>query len=269
MSRDLSTLSLLDDASAAVGRVALPWIGVLWLTALPYRLLEVHFLNQLVSLGDRADRYGDYLWELALVSFIALLPALYGRLVWVRAIGMGLSTTEATRGRPAAVPPSALATYTYTALVLEVLFHALVFTVVAPLLIVLVGGLAAATALRADRPRLLAPLVAIVRPIPRFGATAGLLSLFALGWLLAFINVVVLFQGGLLLATATGVQTIGWAQILSFENPLFLLLVLTGTILLVEPFWLALATVLVHHHHSRETGDDLRHWFEDLRTEGA
>ena len=53
MARDLfSPIGILDQTHGAVTRTAGPWLGVLWLCTIPYRLGQVYFINEVVELED-------------------------------------------------------------------------------------------------------------------------------------------------------------------------------------------------------------------------
>ena len=79
-----SAISVLDAAAQIVPRVASPWMGVLWLTALPLRFLQLYFVVQLTRL-DQPSKYLYYFWNLAALIFVAFVFSLYGRAVYVRA----------------------------------------------------------------------------------------------------------------------------------------------------------------------------------------
>ena len=67
-----------------------------------------------------------------------------------------------------------------------------------------------------------------------------------------------------------GIDLGAWANRLSASSPRFVALVLAGACLVVEPFWVAAHVALVHRLRARETGDDLRAWFEQgLAAEAA
>ena len=79
-----SAINALDAAAQLVPRVAAPWMGVLWLTALPLRLLQVYFIAQLVRL-DAPWKYFHYFLNLAAWLCAAFVFSLFGRAVFVRA----------------------------------------------------------------------------------------------------------------------------------------------------------------------------------------
>jgi len=93
---------------------------------------------------------------------------------------------------------------------------------------------------------------------------------FAVAVLIVFVNLYFVFQIGLWLAGAIpGVDPTPWETVLSPDNRSFLLVLVAGAVLAVEPFWVAALTVFVHKARSRDTGEDLRLWFERLRRQEA
>ena len=56
---DLSATGILNAMVPHLRRVAAPAAGVLLLTSLPFRLLQIHFLNLLGRLGEEAPHYGN------------------------------------------------------------------------------------------------------------------------------------------------------------------------------------------------------------------
>ncbi len=57
-----------------------------------------------------------------------------------------------------------------------------------------------------------------------------------------------------------------WSGLLSPKNPRFLFVLVAGGGLAVEPHWLAALVVYVQRLQSRGSGEDLRLWFERLRS---
>jgi hypothetical protein len=266
----ISVSEVLDDGAEVAMRVAAPWMGVLWLSSLPLRFLQVHFVARVTSLGAEASQYGDYLQGLALASTAALLPSLWGRAVYVRACGLGLRSEKAPGPAALRVSLTSFASYVYVALLVEVLFLALAVTVLAIPLLVVVAGLAAAAHPYFERPSLLAPIREVARPLAEGRILTALVFVFSAGLVVVLANLYFVFQLGLWLAGAVpGLDPTLWGRLLGPWNTNFLLVLLAGTILLVEPFWLAALTVFVHRARSRETGEDLRLWFERLRAREA
>lgn len=262
--RSGGALSLVDDATEAVGRLG-SWVGFLWFTALPARLLLTLLCVRLIELGDKATGYGESLSRLSYAVLAAWLVSLWGRQAFVRACRHALESERPPAGAVWRVPLRELAGHLSAALVIEVLFWALLLTFVAPLALLVAAGLAAAAAPRAG-PGLWKPLRAIAESCGSLWLLARLLFVFALALPVAAINLHVLFQGGLWLAGGVaGIDRSGWIAVLSLQNPLYRALIATGAALLLEPFWLAALTAQVERVRARASGDDLRQWFAELR----
>lgn len=265
-----SVAEILDDTGDLASLVAAPWIGVLWLTALPLRLAQAEIAARLVELGPDASRYGHLLLALASVAAAALVLATAGRAVLARACLLA-SRTGARPGREAlAVGLVPFLSHLYLALLAEALFFGLCLTAVAVPAAITLAALAAAVAPLAERPSLVEPLRLAADAGRGAFTLLGLQAVFAVALLIAFANVLAAFYAGLWLAGAVpNVDLAAWAHRLSLGNPRFLLLAAVGAGLVVEPFWLAAHVVFVHRHRSRRTGEDLRARFERLRAREA
>lgn len=258
---------ILDDASELVSALITPWGALVWLSAAPLRLAQAHFVARLGELGADARAYGDHLHGLAIATGLALLVSLYGRASFARACSLRLRSFE-TPGREALrVPLAAFATYVYAALAIEAAFFATLVSIVTAPALTIVAGLAAAISPQIDRPGLLRPFALIAASGTRVGPLVGLLLVFGIAALLAAVNLLVLVQAGLWLAGGVaGFDVVRWQALLGPANPRLLLVVGAGGVLLVEPWWLASLVVVVHDARSRATGEDLRLWFERLRS---
>ncbi len=266
----LSTTEILNDTAEVVARAAAPWMGVLWLAGLPLRLLQAHFAARVADLGASAGQYGQHLFAIALAAEAALLPALWARAVFVRALGLGLRSTGSPGTEALRVPAASFACYVYSALVVEVLFWALAWTGVAAPMLVVMAALAAATAPLCEQPGLVRPLREIARQMGHTRVVIGLTIVFAIALLVCFVNLMFVFDLGLWLAGAVpGFDPAAWTVLLSFANGRYTLALAAGALLAVEPFWLGAFVVLVHKARSRQSGEDLRLWFERLRGEAA
>jgi hypothetical protein len=261
----LSLTEVLDDAGDVIPRVAAPFVGVLWLTGLPLRLAQAQFVAHLIALKGEAAHFGDALWRLALVAGGAFVLAAWGRAVYVRACGFGLR--GAVPGRASfRVRPAAFAAYLYVALLLEAVFYATAWTVVLAPFLVLLAALAAATSPFHERASLWAPLGQLFRHGRHAGVLLGMLVVFAAGLLVMLLNLYFAFRFGLWLAGAVpGLDPGTWDLRLRFGNPRFVLMLVAGAGMALEPYWLAAAAVYVHKVRSRGSGEDLRLWFERLR----
>jgi hypothetical protein len=260
----------LDEAAELVVRNAAPWLGLLWLTSVPVRLGQAAFAARIVELGATAPEYGDALRLHASQVAAALLACLWGRAVFVRACWLALRSETAAAASALRVPWGALLAYAYLALLFEALFYASALTLLAPPLCILAAGLAAAQLPVVERPGLLAPLRTLARSFAQLHVLLALEAVLAVALVVAAVNLFVVFQLGLWLAGGVpGLELSAWAHLLSFGNSRFVLALLAGASLAVEPFWLAALTVFVHRMRSRESGEDLRLWFLRLRREEA
>lgn len=265
----LAVSEILDDAAEVAMRVAAPWMGLLWLSALPLRFLQMHFAARVMELGGEAAQYGDYLGGLALAATAALVPSLWGRAVYVRAVGLGLRSERVPGSEALRLSTRGFAAYLYASLVIDVLFLALAPTLIAIPMLILFAGLAAAAHPQLERLGPIAPLREIARQLTEVRVLSALLFVFGVALVAAWVNLYFLFRLGLWLAGAVpGLDPTPWAAALGPSRSLVLVL-LVGAVLAVEPFWLAALTVFVHKARSRETGEDLRLWFERLRTRDA
>lgn len=268
----LSPLSILDEAAFAGARVASPWLGVVWPALLPLRFLQVHFARDLFRLGAQAEHYADALGGLAMSTFAALVVSIWGRAVFVRALRLGLQSGGRVGREALRVPLHEMANTIYTGLLCEVLFFLTVWLFVPIPFLPLLSGLAFATAHRSERPGLFRPLWELVKLLANVKVVVALLFTFTVALLITFVNLYFAFRGGLWLAGAVlGGDLARWEHILRPgllgvfpAEPLTLLVIAAGTLLLLEPFWLAALTVYDHRSTLRETGEDLRLRFRQL-----
>ena len=264
---DLAVGEILDDAGDLVAAVLAPWAAVLWLSAIPLRLAQAHFAGRVAGLGEEAHAYGDHLQVLAVGVGAALLLSLWGRAVFVRACVLRLRTLESSGAAPLRLRLGPFAAYVYAALAIEALFYATCVSAVTVPVLVLVAGLAAATLPLLEGPGLLRPFRHIAASSRRMGPLTGLLAVFGAAWLLAMANLYVAFQAGLWLADGViGLDLPRWQGLLSAGNLRFFFMLVTGGWLLVEPWWLAALVIYVHRLRSQASGEDLKLWFNRLRS---
>lgn len=253
-----------------MARIAAPWVGLLWLCSVPVRLLQAHFAARILELRAEAGDYGDALRSVALLSVAALLLSLVGRAAFVRAAWLGLRSDGPPGKEALRVPWGSLLAYVYAALLFEALFYALGLTGVAVPLCIAGAGLAAAHVPVSERPGLIQPLRAVAQALAQGRALFALLAVFLIAFVVALVNLFFAFELGLWLAGALpGLDRSAWIVMLSVSNPRFVLALLAGASLLVEPFWLATLTVFVSRLRSRESGEDLRLWFGRLVREAT
>ncbi|HEY0781565.1 MAG TPA: hypothetical protein VGE98_03855, partial [Thermoanaerobaculia bacterium] len=145
-----SAFALLDDAVDVLVHEVSGWAALLVLLSLPLRFLEAHLLLRLIELGATAPRHTGYLVSLSWLVSLALLPALYGRAVFVRATGLAMAGRrdgeDGAAGSPWRVAPTRFLSYLYVSLLLELLFAVVGWTLVVLPVLALLTGLAAATA---------------------------------------------------------------------------------------------------------------------------
>jgi hypothetical protein len=261
----LSTTSVLDESASIVRATASPWVGLLLVTSLPYRFMQAVFADRLLELGSNASQYGDALRITADLTCAAFLLSLWGRAVFARACRL-TSASGAAPGREALrVPLAALACYIFVASIAESVTYMLAITVIGIGVGAILSGLAIGTMELNERPGLIAPL----RLLSRYGQTRIVVALsfvFLCGFVIAALNVATLFGGGLALAsTIGGWDASRWHILLSLSNRRYILMVIAGALLVIEPFWIAANVLLVRKAGVAESGDDLRLWFEELK----
>jgi hypothetical protein len=265
-----SVAEILDDTGDLASAVAAPWMGLLWLTALPLRLVQAEIAARVIQLGPESSRYGNLLLALAAAGAAALVLATAGRAVYARACLLASRTGERPGREALAVGLVPFFSHLYLALLAEVLFFGLCLTAVAVPMALSLAALAAAVAPLVERPSLVEPVRAVAAAARGASVLLGLQVVFAVAFVIAFANVIAAFHAGLWLAGAVpGLDLAVWAHRLSLTNPRFLLLATAGAILVVEPFWLAAHVVFVHHQRARRSGEDLRARFERLRAREA
>jgi hypothetical protein len=242
----------------------------LWLASLPVRLAQAHFAARVLELGEDARRHGDYLGGLALAVGAAFVLSLWARAVFARACVLRLRSTADPGALPLRTPLGTLLGYVYAALLVEVLFYlTCAVPVVAPFF-VLLAGLLAATVPESEGVGLLRPFARLFGSQRQVLPLVGVTAVFFAALVLTAANLSVLFQLGLWLAGGVaGLETTRWAGLLSFGHPRYLCVLLAGAVLIVEPYWLASLVVFVHKLESRTTGEDLRLWFDRLRSTSA
>ncbi len=261
----LSTTAVLDEAADAV-RVALPWTALLVAASLPWRFLQIVFVDRLIELGSDAPRYGTYLRSAAAMAMIAFVLSRWGRLVYARAIRLvdaGGSTpgAEALRVRPAV-----FADYFFLATLAELLSAVTAITLFSPLLCTMLSGVAIGTAELNTSPSVAEPLTNIARVGKETKIVASLLLVFVCAFAAAFVNVAAAFRLGFWLVGGTGwIDAQRWAPFFAFGNRRFFLTVIACALLTLEPFWVAAHVMLVRKAGAAQSGDDLRVWFEELR----
>lgn len=246
--------------------VAAPWAGVLIATAIPYRFLQALFLDQLLEVGGKATEYGDLLGGTAMMVVAAIVIALWGRTVFARACRLALGRGIRPGREAWRVPASALASYLLTSSVAILFGYVSIFTCVGVLVAAIFAGLAIGTAELNERVSLIAPFRAIVRHA-RTMTPLALVFVFFCALFVALVNVAAAFALGVWLVSAIGgFDAPNWQLLFTPNNRRYLLMLVAGAFVAVEPFWIAAQVVFVRKAGAEERGDDLRAWFEELRS---
>jgi hypothetical protein len=261
----LSITSVLDESAEVVSVTAAPWAGLLILTALPYRFLQALFLDQLLEVGSSASQYGHLLGGTANLIVASILVALWGRAVYARAcrLAMGRGTTP---GRETwRVPAAALASYVLTSAVILLAGYLSIFTCLGIFVTPLFAGMAIGTMELNERVSLVEPFRLLGR-YARVFLLLGLVFVFFCALFVALVNLAAAFGLGVWAVGAMGgFDAPRWQLLFTPGNRRYLLLLIAGAIVTVEPFWIAAHVVYVRKAGAEERGDDLRAWFEELR----
>ncbi|MEA2569635.1 MAG: hypothetical protein QOI24_1636 [Acidobacteriota bacterium] len=261
----LSTTSVLDETSDAVALAAAPWAAVLVLTSLPWRFLQVLFVDQLIELGGNAAHYGRALGSTANAATIAFIVSLIGRAIYARAINLAAASGRRPGTEAFRVPRAALATYLFTGSLVAVLFYATWFTIIGIPLTIMVSGLAIGTMPLNDRAGIVAPLKRIGRFAREAKTLTALTFVFLVALAVAMVNLLAAFGIGLWLVHGFGgIDISRWEALLDFGTRRFDLLLIAGGIIAVEPFWIAANVILVRKAGAEESGEELRLWFREL-----
>ena len=263
----LSTSSVLDEAAETVRKVASPWAALSIVTALPYRFAQAVFADRLIQLGIDAQHRANYLLTLAGWTMAAFVVSRWGRLVFARAVRLAVESGRAPGAAALRVRFTVLLDYLYVSLFLECVSIATLMTCLAPLLCTIVTGLAVGTAESNDRPSLAAPFRRIAKIGTNVRTATAVALVFVCAAAVAAVNVAGAFGAGLWLGSAIGGwDAQRWTLIVSATNRRFILTVIAGALVALEPFWVAAYVTFVRKAGVVESGDDLRQWFEELRS---
>ena len=270
-----TSMQILNAAARTLLRVASPWMGVLWMCTLPLRLAQLYFVYQLQFL-ETPQHYLYYLWRLAAVVFVAFLVSLYGRAVFVRACWLSPDDASRTKLEPLKVPLNDFVPYAYTALILELFFYMGMFTLFLPIPFLVFAGLAAAASYGIGGPKLLRALVNVFGFLNSWRSVVLLSAVtlqFAIALFFVYVNLYTLVILLLMLfGSFLGSSLPMWEHIFAPgmimpKEQLATWMLLIGTSMIVEPFWLAANVELVQKIRAQKSGDDLQLWFQDLKKE--
>jgi hypothetical protein len=262
----LSTTSVLDESASIVRATASPWVGLLMVTSLPYRFMQAVFADRIIELGSNASQYGDVLRTTADLTCLAFLLSLWGRAVYARACRL-TSASGTPPGREALrVPLAALGSYVLVAAIAESVTYLFFITVIGIAIGAILSGLAVGTMELNNWPEVFGPLRRLARYGKETRVIVALAFVFFCGFVVALLNVATLFAGCReLVSTIGGWDAPRWHVLLSFSNRRYVLMIIAGALLIIEPFWIAANVLLVRKAGVAESGDDLRVWFEELQ----
>lgn len=262
----LSTTSVLDE-STDVMSLAAPWASVVILTSVPYRFLQMFFIDRLIEVGGDATHYGKLLGSTANMAIAAFVLALWGRAVFARACRLAAARGSRPGLEVFRIRPAALASYIFTGTLAELLFYASMVTCIGTFVVTILGGLAIGTMELNEEASVSGPLRLIARYGREVRVVTALVIVFACAFVVALINVVATFGLGLWLSDVfLGMDMSRFTVLFGNHNRRFVLTAIAGAWIAIEPFWIAANVMLVRKAGAAETGEDLRVWFEELRS---
>lgn len=275
-----SVTGLIDESCRRVARELPREAGWLILASLPLRFLEAQMLTRASALEPEAGTGGAwaYLGTLSLLVTLALVPALWARLVFVRAataVRAGRFQDEVIDGGRAVRVPRVRAASFLGALVLTLAAQSLLYwgalTFLAVPFALALAALAAAASPYFEVVGPWRPWRELGRSAPPFRFALGFVVIFALALGIVWFNLFVAFYllQWLAGAVAPGFDEAWWSAVLAPGNHAFSYLLWAGGVLLVEPFWLAAWSAAVGDRRARDTGDDLAAWFTEIRADAS
>lgn len=261
MSRgDVSATGILNAVAPRLRYAGPAAIAILLFTALPFRLLEAHFIDLLLRLRGDAARYGNLLIAVSALTVAAFVVSLYGRAVFIRACQ---HRPESWR-QLLRLHPQSFLTYVYVALaiqVAEVIFSPALVTI--PIAVML-GGVAAAVSLDSPRPGILKPFAQLGPYLQPGRVLVGLMSVFGIAFLVIAINLSLLAD---VLVWAAGAlpdfDSLKWGVAMEGSSRARLAIVVVS-VMTIEPFFLAAMHVFADRVRSRHNGEDLIRRFRGL-----
>lgn len=262
----LSTTSVLDESAAIVSMTAAPWAAVLVATTLPYRFLQAIFFDQLLEVGGDASHYGNLLGATANLTVASILLAFWGRAVYARACRLAIGRGAAPGREALRVPAVSLASYILTGSAAVLLGFVSLLSVIGPLVTVMLAGLAIGTMELNTRVSVREPFRIVFRHARRVGIPFALVLIFLIAAFVAFVNLAAAFSLLVWLAGAIGgFDAPHWKSLFDWGNRRYMLMLIAGALVMIEPFWIAAQVVFIRKAGAQESGDDLRAWFEELK----
>jgi hypothetical protein len=261
----LSVTSVLDESTEVVAMTAAPWASILVITAIPYRFLQALFFDQLLEVRGAASQYGNLLGGTANLIVISVVLALWGRSVYARVIQLAYVRGQVPGKEAWRVRPASLVSYVLTSSVALILGYIGTFTCIGTILAMMFAGAAIGTMELNERVSLIEPFRLSFR-FARGLLLFALVFVFFCAFVVAFVNLAAAFSLIVWAASAIGgFDAPRWQVLFSGENRRYLLMLVAGALVAVEPFWVAAHVVLVRKAGAEERGDDLRAWFDTLR----
>src|SRR5437588_5284354 len=191
----LSTTSVLDESAAVVRATVTPWAALLLAASIPYRFMQIVFVDRLIELGSKATQYGDLLRTTADITCAAFLLSLVGRAIYARACRLASESGDAPGREALRVPLTAFAGYVFVASIAEAATYLLFVTGLGIAFGAVLSGLAIGTMELNTDPGIRGPL----RRLARFGGSSRIVASLALVFFCAFIvallNVATLISG--------------------------------------------------------------------------
>lgn len=262
----LSTTSVLDEMVDVVTMTASPWAAVLIACSLPYRFLCALFIDRLFEVGADAKKYGTLLGDTANLALAAFVLLVLGRSVYARACRLALARGSSPKREAWRVPPVAFLSHLVVASVAAMVSWLTLFTLLGPPLAAILAGLGAGTMELNERAGIRGPLAHALRFAKRTAIPIALAFVFFVGFFVALVNVAAACSLAAWLVTAIGgFDAPHWNVLFSEHNRRYILLLLTGAVVVLEPFWVAAFVVFVRKAGAEENGDDLRVWLGELR----
>jgi len=245
---------------------AAPWAALLIATSIPYRFLQAIFLDELFEVGENAAHYGHLLGGTANLTVASILIAFFGRAVYARVCRLSIARGHAPGREGWRVPGAALASYILTGSAAVLGGFLSTLTLLGPVVAVMFAGLAIGTMELNERVSVIAPFRIILRHSRRLAIPFALVLVFFIAILVVFANLAFTFGLGVWLASAIGgFDAPKWNALFTTDNRRYMLMLLAGALVIIEPFWIAAHVIYVRKAGAQESGDDLRAWFEELR----
>ena len=262
---DISTTGILNAAVPHLRRIAAPAAGILIITSLPFRLLQVHFIDLLHRLKSDAPHYGNLLTAFAALMVVAFIVSLYGRAVFMRACREEPQTWRDLLR----IPLKPFLAYVYVALMIELAFVLLGITFIVIPFAIMISGVAAAASTDKVEPGLVMPLRNLAPYLRHGRVLTGLFFVFFVAYIALAFNFTVLAQ---ILVWAGGVfprfSSIAWSSALDKSFRLGMA-IFAAEVVALEPFVLASMHVYGDRVRSRQSGDDLIRRFRALTSQKA